>query len=92
MSAAESRRALLNDGAVEIGARWAQVWCDDMRREGRLVAGGWPGTLPEARARVSAHFDQELRRRGMRLLNHEELEWVTHEAYKSAKRVWHGAH
>ncbi|MBI4952314.1 MAG: hypothetical protein HY908_09785 [Myxococcales bacterium] len=92
MSPTESRRALLNDGALAIASSWAQVWCDNMRREGRMVAGGWPGTLPEARARVTAHFDLELRRLGLRLLTYEELEWVTQATYRNAKRAWNSAH
>lgn len=44
--AAESR-------AEESGRAWADAVREGLEREGRRAAGGWPGTVSEARARVA---------------------------------------
>ncbi len=82
------REAWLDQGARAVGARWAQGWCDDMRREGRTVSGGWPGTVPEARALVVAHFDLARTRRGEAPLSAPEIASATRTAYTTAKREW----
>jgi hypothetical protein len=87
-SLGEGRRNLLTEGALAIGARWAQGFCEEMRLSGRPVAGGWPGTLPEARARVVAYFGRELARRRLPLLTPDEVGWTTHTTYQKAKRDW----
>jgi hypothetical protein len=84
----EARRVLLEQGAEDAGQRWAKLCRDDLRQEGRRAAGGWPGTIAEARARVVAHIGPELRQRGMIALTPGELEQVTRAAYASAKRDW----
>lgn len=83
MSALEPRRAQLKAAAVRLGQLWADACCEDLGRDGRAVEGGWPGTLGEARARVTAHA------RSMPcLLTEEELSWVTRATYDEARRVW----
>lgn len=84
-AAAEARRARLEEGAVLAGERWADGWCESLRRQGRRPAGGWPGTVSEARALVVAHFSTALRGHG---LTHEELESVTKTSYARAKHRW----
>ena len=88
MKSAEERRDLLAEGALVLGQKWVQLWCDDLRREGRPVAGGWPGTLPEARARAAAYFGHEFARRRIPLLTADELGWVARATYDKAKREW----
>jgi hypothetical protein len=88
MSSTEDRRALLSERPVALGAYWAKVWCEEMQREGRAIDGGWPGTLPEARARVRAVLDPELTRRKMPLLTLDELVAATRAAYEEARREW----
>ena len=88
MTAAEDRQALFTEASLGLGERWAESWREDLRREGRPVEGGWPGTLPEARARVSAYFGRELVQRGWSLLTADELGSVAHTTYEQARRVW----
>lgn len=71
-----------------MGESWARAWCETMRTEGRGVQGGWPGTVPEARARILQHLDGNLARRGMSALSEEELLQATSVVYASAKRDW----
>jgi hypothetical protein len=79
---------MLCEEPVELGASWARVWCKSLQTDGRLVAGGWPGTLAEARARVQGHLGSELARRGMPSLSLEELATATSATYQRAKRDW----
>jgi hypothetical protein len=84
----EDRRAMLTDGAISVGAQWASGWREAMRREGRAIAGGWPGTLPEARARVAAYFGAELARRRMPVMTTDELQVAVAATYEKARRDW----
>jgi hypothetical protein len=84
----EDRRAMLTDGAMSIGAEWAHGWREAMRREGRAIAGGWPGTLPEARARVAAYFGAKLARRRMPVMTTDELQVAVAATYEKARRDW----
>jgi hypothetical protein len=85
------RDTVVAQGSLLIAAKWADGWCDDMRKNGRAVAGGWPGTLPEARARVTAYFERELARRGMLQLSSDELVSATRATYERAKQAWFSA-
>lgn len=87
-SRSEQRRALLSEEPVLLGISWAQVWFKTMQSDGRLVVGGWPGTLPEARARIQGHLDGELARRRMPTLSVEELAEATNVTYQQAKKDW----
>ena len=69
----DARRALLDKAATTAGTLWAQRWCDELRKEGRPVVGGWPGTLREARAQVSAYLGTSLGKRKLSFTR-EELE------------------
>lgn len=84
----QARRALLEEGAIAVGKQWARGCLEDLRRQSRPATGGWPGTLAEARARVSAHFTEDLRRRSIAALTYSELDWVAKAAYATAKRDW----
>ncbi len=83
VSAGEPRRALLKAAAVELGRRWADAWREDLGRDGRAVEGGWPGTLREARARVTAHAGSI-----PGPLTAEELGWAARATYDEARRAW----
>ena len=83
-----ARRALLTEASLAIGEGWARTFRDELRSEGRSATGGWPGTLPEARARVWAFFGAELTKRNLPLLTREELGWTAHATYDKAKRDW----
>lgn len=87
-SRSDQRQALLNDEPLLVGSSWAKVCCDSMLTDGRLVVGGWPGTLPEARARIQGHLDGELARRRMPALSVVELTAATSATYQQAKKDW----
>jgi hypothetical protein len=82
------RRELLELGSTSAGARWAACCRDELRKQGRPLAGGWPGTMSEARARVAAYFATELPRRGMGALTYQECEWAARTVYAAARRDW----
>jgi hypothetical protein len=85
---AEHRRALLDQTAVTVGRIWADQWRHDLRREGRAAAGGWPGTLREARIRVEHHLQDELARRTIAEVTGAERELLVRRAYASARAEW----
>jgi hypothetical protein len=85
---AEVRRLFLEQSAVTLGRRWAEQWRDDLRREGRPAAGGWPGTLREARARVERHLRVEAANRRMPAVTDAERELLARQAYASARAEW----
>jgi hypothetical protein len=64
-----------------VGDAWAQRVALDLRREQRTAAGGWPGTMSEARAHTTAHF------RG-RALTPVELEDAARAVYQRARGRW----
>ncbi|HEY2409006.1 MAG TPA: hypothetical protein VGM29_13960 [Polyangiaceae bacterium] len=78
---------MLDKAATAAGTLWAQRWCDELRREGRPVVGGWPGTLREARAQVNAHLGMSLGKRRLSFTR-EELERAAKTAYTAAKNSW----
>lgn len=84
----ESRERLIRTRPTLLGAAWAKDSCDEAKRDGRRLEGGWPGTVPEARARVLWGLDAELMTRGLPRLNPNELGTATTAAYDRAKRDW----
>ena len=87
-SRSDRRQTLLSEEPLLLGSSWAQVWCKSMQSDGRLVVGGWPGTLAEARARIQGHLGGELARRRMPALSNEELTLATSATYQQAKKDW----
>ncbi|MEO6600149.1 MAG: hypothetical protein ABIQ16_09775 [Polyangiaceae bacterium] len=87
-SRSDRRQTLLSEQPILLGTSWAQGWCKSMQSDGRLVVGGWPGTLAEARARVQGHLGSELVRRRMASLSIEELAQATSATYQQAKKDW----
>jgi hypothetical protein len=85
---AEARRLFLEQSATTLGQSWADQWRDDLRREGRPAAGGWPGTLREARVRVEHHLLAEVTRRRMPAVTEAEREVAARRAYASARAQW----
>lgn len=82
------RSALLKRVSAELGSTWAAAMCDNTRREGRVVAGGWPGTLLEARGRVWQRLNAELARYRLQGLSEAELTQATDETYARARQDW----
>jgi hypothetical protein len=72
--------------ADDAGRGWATSWCDDLHKQGRVAAGGWPGTITEARARLLARLNGE---KGLGLpLAAAEVDALTKAAYVAAKNEW----
>jgi hypothetical protein len=80
----KNRRGALEEAAVSIGEEWARSWLAKLAVEKRRVAGGWPGTMSQARALVVAEL---VRPRYQPVLDHEIRE-VAQAAYARAKVVW----
>lgn len=83
-----ARVAILGEQSELLGENWARGWFQTLQTEGRAVAGGWPGTVQEARYRARTHCDRELTRCGLPPLNSEELLTATAATYERAKRDW----
>ncbi len=82
------RETLVLDCATRLGANWARALVDATWQDQREVAGGFPGTIPEARARVAAYLRDELTRRGLSPLEPSELSRAVKAAYANARRDW----
>ncbi|MEM9692337.1 MAG: hypothetical protein AAGA56_07320 [Myxococcota bacterium] len=85
-----SRRRVIQEASQRAGAAWAQGWFDLLQREGRLVTGGWPGTMSEAKGRARAQVDSSLTRLALPPVTHEELNDAARVAYDNAKSLWLG--
>lgn len=82
----EARQALLDGAAQAEGSAWASWWRGELARQERPVAGGWPGTLTEARVRVACRISAEL---GAAFdATRQELEQAARGAYGVARREW----
>lgn len=82
------RRALLEEGSLSAGTRWASSFRAELLSQGRAASGGWPGTMREARARVTEVVVPELRSRGSIELTPEEHEQAARATYAAARRDW----
>jgi len=85
---AAERRTFIEQSAIALGQTWAEEWRRDLRREGRPAAGGWPGTLREARARVERTILIASRCRQMPPLTCVERELAARTTYASARNEW----
>jgi hypothetical protein len=65
-----------------IGKAWAEHAIAAFRNEGRSITGGWPGTMSEARARVSGCARSSARR------VEPNREALARRAYLVAKSTW----
>jgi hypothetical protein len=79
-----SRRTVLEQAALDTAKAWADSRIVELRAEGREVAGGWPGTLSEARHFVRA----SLARKGVSFVTHDELEQAARATYARARSTW----
>lgn len=80
------RRALLETAAFAEATAWASWWRAELSRQSRPIAGGWPGTLSEARTRMARRIASEL---GADFaLTAQELDRAARFAYGAARREW----
>lgn len=89
----ETKRASgLNSSLRELAQQDGQAWAAALRAsivaEQRPAAGGWPGTLSEARARVQGVVRAWTLTNHNRRVNAEQLDEVTHALYASARDRW----
>ena len=82
------RLTFVEQSATALGRVWAQECRRDLHREGRPAAGGWPGTLREARMRVDQALRIEMRIRKMDAINSGERELAARTTYASARNEW----
>lgn len=69
--------------ASDAGRSWAQSLRDDLALEGRRAAGGWPGTVSEARARTARLMEGSLFGKSPEL-----REQVARALYAAARGGW----
>ena len=82
------RGKLLDQCALTIGTSWVRSLSEAMLRERRVVAGGFPGTIPEARWRVAQFLGAELARLELSPLRPDEVSTAVDAAYARARRDW----
>jgi hypothetical protein len=87
-SKAAVRLAFIERTAAALGRTWAAGRRDELRREGRAAAGGWPGTMREARGCVERALPSELRVQKMSAITAEERELAARAANASARSEW----
>ena len=80
------RQSTLETIAVAAGEAWFSWWCDELNKQGRPMAGGWPGTLSEARARILARVSKELGPAWS--LSEAELAALAQTAFVTARAGW----
>jgi hypothetical protein len=83
-----TRSVVLKDASAAVGASWALECVSALRASGRLIEGGWPGTLPEARARILSKLSRQLSAQGLPPLDAREMGLVTSSTNAEAKRSW----
>jgi hypothetical protein len=82
------RGKILHQYAGTLGTAWARSLSEAMLRERRAVAGGFPGTIPEARWRVARYLGAELARLDLSALRPDEASTAVDAAYARARREW----
>jgi hypothetical protein len=82
------RDRVVDAAARDAGDRWAAACRDELAKEGRLVEGGWPGTLSEARVRVASHVGHALVELAMPALTYDELGRAARLTYERARSAW----
>lgn len=82
------RESLVEKSAHEVGERWARGWREELQSERRTAAGGWPGTIAQARACSGAHLSAELAKLRLAGPSTAELERAARLTYARARAVW----
>jgi hypothetical protein len=83
-----ARRALIAETADAVGRSWAERRRSELRKEGRRAAGGWPGTLREARGVIDRALEVELRGHKMDAVTADEREGAARATNASARTTW----
>lgn len=84
----EQRKRSILEIPLGLGADWALDASRSLQLEGRRIEGGYPGTVPEARARMKRELTLELERLGFTPPSEAELVVATAAAYDRARVEW----
>lgn len=84
----DARRKLLDTSSAARGTEWSIQLRLGLRRAGRAAAGGFPGTMSEARVHASRAIEPLLAEASMHGLEHDERERTARIAYAAARRDW----
>lgn len=76
----------LEDRARAEGFAWVSSSCEELRQQGRPIAGGWPGTLSQARLRVRACVTGGGPK--VTALSRDDVDWLARTVYLTAKAEW----
>jgi hypothetical protein len=82
------RAKLLRHYATTLGVSWARSLSDATLKAQRVLAGGFPGTVPEARWRVASALGAELARLELSPLQPDEASSAVRATYTGARREW----
>src|SRR3954471_8542962 len=82
------RERLLDATALDAARKWTRHLMEELVSEGRAIAGGWPGTVNEARGRCGSLASRALAANAMPPLARDELGRLTRIAYDEARRLW----
>jgi hypothetical protein len=85
---ASARRVFIEETAAALGRKWAIGCRSELHQEGRAAAGGWPGTLHEARLLIGRSLPTEVSGRNMATITEAEREIAVRAAYASARSEW----
>jgi hypothetical protein len=85
---ATRRQTFLDRSVAGLGHGWADHMREELRREGRSAAGGWPGTMREARTRVERLLLPALAREHLSETTSDERLALTRGLYAAARRHW----
>lgn len=84
----ETRRAFLDVNSATVGTGWSVALRTSLKQQGRAAAGGFPGTMSEARAHVNRALPTALSTAKMPVLSSEEREWSARVVYANARKDW----
>lgn len=71
--------------AVQAGQAWAEARAGELRRAGRPVVGGWPGTIKEAMAWLLATIGGSVSHSDVSI---DELRSLARTAWGTARKRW----
>jgi hypothetical protein len=76
----------LHSLAASAGTTWANAFTSELRAQRRVICGGWPGTMTEARSRVLLAIGGEAR-----TLSPDRLQELARTANRAARVIWDDA-
>lgn len=87
-NASSNRRLTIERAAIAAAERWVEKLRSELLAEHRAAAGGWPGTLSEARNCTRGHVSEHLAKLGSAPASVEELEFAARTGYAHARARW----